>query len=110
MSTSANAPYIAEDVHAELNDPDYDGLQHYSRATYARGCKGPLCRLRETHRGRERNKRRALDAGRDYNPADELRKTDREEELMKVALWHIYSRRQPEILQMAIVREIARGA
>lgn len=86
------APAMADDVRAELEDPKYENRQHYSRATYALGCRGPLCRLRETHRGRERNEERAREAGREYTPALDNRKTDREAELAPIITWHLMER------------------
>lgn len=81
---------IPEDVREELEDPRFLTRQHYSRATYAVGCHGTLCRLAETHRGRERNKERALAEGRNYRPRK--RETDREEELAPIIAWHLWSR------------------
>lgn len=81
---------LPEDVRAELEDPRFPRRQHYSRATYALGCRGTLCKLAETHRGRERNKERALAEGRNYVPR--ARKTDREAELAPIIAWHLWSR------------------
>jgi hypothetical protein len=38
---------IGDKIVEELGDPDLKTRQHYSRATYALGCRGPLCGLRE---------------------------------------------------------------
>ena len=57
-----------EDVRAELEDPSFITRKHYSRATYALGCRGPLCRKAEKDRGRERNEVKAKDRGREYRP------------------------------------------
>lgn len=84
---------LPDDVRAELLDPEFEGRQHYSRATYALGCHGPLCRLREKHRGRLRNQVRAEAAGREYVPSHALRDTARDAELVKIATWHIEGRR-----------------
>jgi len=83
---------IPADVWFELNDPTYINLQHYSRATYARGCHGPLCRLRETHRGRERNEARAKAKGSEYKPNLDARETEREAELAPIITWHLHER------------------
>lgn len=76
--------YIAPDVAEELDNEAYGGRSHYSRATYALGCHGPLCRLAETHRGRRRSEARAKAADRDYRPNLTAREADREAELMAV--------------------------
>lgn len=88
----AELPNISPDVRAELEDEDFTGRQHYSRATYAEGCRGPLCRLAETHRGRRRNEERALEAGREYKPNLEARVVAREKELTAVVSWHLHER------------------
>ncbi len=94
MSTRNEIPFfqIADDVRAELEDPKFLTRQHYSRATYAKGCHGPLCKLAETHRGRVRNQDRAVGALREYRPNLDARKTDREAELMPIVEWHLRSR------------------
>lgn len=83
---------LPDDVREELTDPNYESRQHYSRATYAKGCHGPLCRLAETHRGRRRNETRAKEAGREYRPALDQRETDREAELAPIIAWHLMER------------------
>lgn len=83
---------MPQDVYDELNDAKYIKLQHYSRATYAKGCHGPMCRLAETHRGRERNAERAAAAGREYKPNLDARATEREAELAPIITWHLHQR------------------
>lgn len=75
---------LAIDIAAELRDSDYEGRKHYSRSTYADGCRGPLCRLAETHRGRTRNEERARERGSTYRPYLDRRKVEGEEVLMKI--------------------------
>jgi hypothetical protein len=78
-----------EDVDAavleELNDPVHAGKTHYRKATYAAGCRGPLCRKAERDAGRMRTKQKAEAAGREYKP--EMR--SREEILidMRLNIW-----------------------
>jgi hypothetical protein len=64
---------LPADVRAELEDEEYATRKHYSRATYALGCHGPLCRKKERDRGRDRNEVRAKNAGREYRPNQEVR-------------------------------------
>ena len=80
---------LPEDVHDELTDERFTGRKHYKRATYAKGCHGPLCRKAEKDRGRERNEQRAREAGRTYRPALAYRRTDREAELDIIIAWHL---------------------
>jgi len=82
--------HMALDVFQELTDPEYLNRQHYSRATYAKNCHGPLCRLAETHRGRKRNAERAQDEGREYREGH--RANDRSEELAPIIAWHLHAR------------------
>lgn len=83
---------MPDDVKEELDDPRFAKRSHYSRATYAKGCHGPLCRLAETHRGRERNAERARQAGREYKPNLTARETEREAELAPIITWHLHER------------------
>jgi len=76
------------DIFEELTDQEYIRRQHYSRATYALGCHGPLCRRAERDRGRRRNEIRALTEGREYTPG-ENRKADREALLDFIIAWHV---------------------
>lgn len=74
-----------EDIFEELTDPDYKGLMHYSRATYALGCRGPMCRRKERDRALQRNERRIVAQGRPYvRRADE---GDRPKEILALAEW-----------------------
>lgn len=83
-----------EDVLAELKDPEFITRKHYSRATYALGCHGPLCGKAEKDRGRDRNKERAEAEGREYKPKDKLRDTSRDEELDNIIEEYLLSRLQ----------------
>lgn len=77
------------DIFFELNDSDYLTRQHYSRATYALGCRGPMCRKAEKDRGRRRNEIRATRQGRKYIPKEEIRKTDRDALMDFIIHWHL---------------------
>lgn len=90
-----------EDVQEELLDLDYRGRQHYSRATYALGCHGPLCRLAETHRGRKRTESRALEAGREYKPNLDARETANELLLAPIIAWHLHLREGKRLARTA---------
>lgn len=81
------------DIFLELNDSEYITRQHHSRATYALGCRGPLCQKAERDRGRTRQERRAEEAGRPYIPVPQHRKhVDREDLLNAVRRWHVQNR------------------
>lgn len=77
---------LPDDVRDELLNLEFASRSHYSRATYALGCHGPLCRLAETHRGRRRNELKALAAEREFTPGE--RDTSRESELLAIIEWH----------------------
>ena len=79
---------MPEDVRAELSDPRFISRKHYARATYALGCRGPLCQKAERDRGRVRNEERSVAKGNEYVPAMEFRVEDppRIDEFIE---WHI---------------------
>ena len=79
---------LPPDVREELEDERYSGRSHYSRATYALGCHGPLCTKAERDRGRKRNESRARAKGREYTPFLAIRVDDRDELLEKIIRWH----------------------
>lgn len=81
---------LPDDVRAELEDEDYATRKHYSRATYALGCHGPLCRKAERDRGRDRNAKRANSEGREYKPNSDVRLDD--PELDEIVEWYLDSR------------------
>lgn len=76
---------LPEDIREELEHPDYITRKHYSRATYALGCHGPLCRKAERDRGRARNEERG---GEDYSPALDIRVSD-PENIDEIIAWHV---------------------
>ncbi len=84
------------DVIEELEDPEFSTRKHYSRATYALGCHGPLCGKAEKDRGRERNQERAEAEGREYKPKEKLRDTSRDEELDSIIEEYLLGRLQGE--------------
>jgi hypothetical protein len=77
------------DILEELQDAEFASRQHYSRATYAEGCHGPLCRKAERDRGRERNEKRAAAKGRIYRPNENTRDAKRDGLLLFVIEWHL---------------------
>lgn len=78
------------DIISELEDLEYITRRHHSRATYALGCHGPLCRKAERDRGVSRNKQRAALESRPYIPQLEKRAgRERDELLDKVVAWHL---------------------
>lgn len=84
------------DIAEELLDPEYASRQHYSRATYAEGCHGPLCQKAERDRARKRNEERAHAAGRVYRPNENTRDSKRDGLLLFVIEWHLYHPEQVE--------------
>lgn len=91
------------DVKQELNDARFGTRAHGSRATYAEGCHGPLCRTVEKHRARLRNQVRAFRAGREYEEGGKKgREYDRDDLLLALVEWHK--------LQLAVERRARRTA
>lgn len=83
---------LADDVLAELKDPDYIGRTHYKKATYAVGCRGPLCKKRERDEARASTERAAREAGRPYVPRPTPAQ-ERDDELNAVIAWHFSERK-----------------
>lgn len=78
---------LPADVRKELGDPAFATRKHHSRATYALGCHGPLCRKKERDRGRSRNETRAQENGKEYSPNHDLR--IKEDELLEqIVEWY----------------------
>lgn len=86
---------LPADIFAELKDAVYGTRQHYSRATYALGCRGPLCRKAERDRGRRRNEQRG---GEDYNPAMNLRIPE-PENINEIIEWHLAEVESRKVIQ-----------
>lgn len=59
---------LPDDVKFELEDKRYGDRTHGTRATYAEGCHGPLCRKAERDRGRKRHESRQMAAGKIVTP------------------------------------------
>lgn len=55
-------------VFTELTDERFTNRTHYRKATYADGCRGPMCVKRERDEARRRTQRKAEAAGRVYRP------------------------------------------
>ena len=75
---------LPKDILAELTDEKYRSRKHYSRATYAIGCHGPLCQKAERDRGRKRNEQRGGDS---YEPALKIRVPD-PKNIEDIIEWH----------------------
>lgn len=81
---------IPKDIQDELADPKYSTRKHYSRATYALGCHGPLCRKAEKDRGRQRNENRTKALGKEYVPGKNRRDDSKMEEIVS---WYLSQRK-----------------
>ena len=104
------------DIKEELLNPKFASREHYSRATYAAGCRGPLCRKSEKDRGRKRNAKKAARAGREYKSLvnEDLELNVRDYILDIVIYWHLthpdeyYRRASAHALAYAKRRALAR--
>lgn len=79
---------LPDDIREELTNPEFISRKHCSRATYALGCHGPLCRKAERDRSRIRNEAKAEAKGRDYEPNHEVRLPD-PENILEIIEWHV---------------------
>lgn len=80
---------LPDDVRQELLDPDYWGRKHYSRSTYADGCRGPFCRKSERDRGRFRSADIAEEAGREYQPDYTIRNNGEDGRILESLVWYL---------------------
>lgn len=87
-----NLSEIPQDVIIELCDLEFGTRTHGTRACYAKGCRGPLCRKAERDRQAVRRKLAAEAAGREYSPYGPHPIRDRDELLERVLVWHRESR------------------
>jgi hypothetical protein len=83
---------LPEDVKRELEDERFSGRTHHKKATYAKGCRGPLCRKAERDEAREDTRKAAVAAGREYKPAPPTPEQARDLELARIAVWHFHER------------------
>lgn len=78
-----------KDVNDELSNPRLANRTHGSRATYALGCRGPLCSIAERDRARRRNELRAHRQNREYRAGGTKGRTyDRDDLLLALIVWH----------------------
>lgn len=78
---------LPADVLAELTDPLYINMSHHKKATYGKGCRGPLCKKAERDEARAANKALAEVSGRVYKPRWTTAQA-RDPELAAIARWH----------------------
>jgi len=83
------------DILLELCDKDYDGRTHATRATYAKGCRGPLCRKAERDRGRERHAARQAEKGLEVTRLATTKAQERDVFLDQIIAWHRLVRSEP---------------
>lgn len=83
------------DILFELHDPEYQGRSHATRSTYAKGCRGPLCRKSERDRGRERHASRQAEKGKKVTRLPATEAQARDEFLNQVIAWHKMVRSEP---------------
>lgn len=75
------------DVRAELEDPAFIGRTHHKKATYAKGCRGLLCRKSERDEARDITREAAEKMGREYVPRPTPAQ-ERDDLLDVIKLWH----------------------
>jgi hypothetical protein len=83
------------DILFELIDKVFDGRTHATRATYAKGCRGPLCRKAERDRGRERHAARQAKKGMEVTRLPATEAQARDELLDQIIVWHRLVRSEP---------------
>jgi hypothetical protein len=85
---------LPADVKRELDDPEYASRTHYKKATYAKGCRGPLCRKLERDEARAATEAAAKAAGREYIPRPTPAQ-ERDALLDEIVAWHFENRKVP---------------
>ena len=78
---------LPADVLEELQDERFKSRTHHKKATYAVGCRGPLCKKEERDLARAETEANAIAAGRTYNPVPTTAQ-ERDDELNRIKLWH----------------------
>jgi hypothetical protein len=95
---------MPEDVRLELLDPKYLTRTHHKKATYAKGCRGPLCRKEEREEGERKRQALALSAGKEYKPKKRTAgDIHRDELLNKIYAWHLTMRQAPDVRKALLV-------
>lgn len=80
---------LPEEIRREILDPEFANRRHYSRATSAKGCHGPLCRLAERESRARRYRERKANQGegvKEYDLGEERRAE--EAYLHRVIAWY----------------------
>ena len=80
------------EIQDEILDPKFDSMTHGKKATYAGGCRGPLCAYADNEDKKAQYRRRAAEEGREVR---EYRKRDRpydESTLTRIIEWHHLTR------------------
>lgn len=80
------------DIRAELSDPKYKKYTHGTRSTYARDCRGPLCRKSERDRSARRHEIIQASRGRKVRRYAPQAERERDEFLTWIIGWHRGSR------------------
>lgn len=105
-------PSLAGKIHAEIFDPKFVTLVHYSTHSLARGCRGPLCNLRTNHSARLIRMRKAYKEGnlelfinRSRWGVNSQQFTIKEQRLNRLVLTMLENqqRRIPSYLQMLLI-------
>lgn len=81
-----------QDLFSELKDLRFITRTHGCRATYALGCRGPMCRKSERDNTRERWGKRQAAKGKKVKPVDPGPARARDEFIEKVINWHKWER------------------
>ena len=94
---------LPTDVTAELTDPRFLTMSHYSSKPSGLGCKGPLCKLYRRDYSRKAMSRRALAKGKVYKPNYDFRKKlvpeNRDEELYSIIIAHRIERKSFKFIE-----------
>jgi hypothetical protein len=83
---------LKAECQAEING-EFSHRIHYSKGTYASGCRGPMCRKAERDKTKERQEAKYRKSGLPYRPqVDDHETCIREDALNLIIFYHRYSR------------------
>lgn len=86
---------LPDDVVEELLDPRFLNRTHHKKATYAKGCRGPLCRKEERDMKERARIHRALRDDVELEPRRQSRSSERDALLDECLRLHLHIRQMP---------------
>ena len=85
------------EIHKELNEGPLAHRTHYSKATYADGCRGPMCTKAERDETKARQERKFRKTGLPYRPQYDTPENCERDDFLNQVIWrHRRNRDKPK--------------